>query len=130
MWKEGFERGGTSGQWSHAMTAHPKEHAILLMTGAKPVENTPAVAFAAAKDKRKPRVSNDNKKELDQLVARWIAVCGRPVSVVEEQPLRLLIARMLDLCKSKLRYELPCDDTVRNHLDVLGEMGKNNARVF
>ena len=121
--------GGTSGQWSHVKTAHPKEHKVLVMTGAKPVENALANAFAASKDKSKPRVSNDSKKELDQLVARWIAVCGRPMSVVEEQPLRLLIARMLDSCKSKLRYELPCDDTVRNHLDVLGEMGKNNARV-
>ena len=37
---------------------------------------------------------------------------------------------MLELCKAHLRYELPCEETVRRQLQLLGAEGKAIARDF
>ena len=41
-----------------------------------------------------------------------------------------MLSRMLDLCKARLRYELPCEETVRRQLQLLGAEGKAIARDF
>ena len=46
--------------------------------------------------------------------------CGRPQKLVEDAELRTLLARILELCKARLRYELPCSETVRQELALLG----------
>ena len=57
-------------------------------------------------------------------MALWLAKCGRPQSIVDDKQLNVLIARILDLCKAKLRYSLPCVPTVKKHLSLLGLEGK------
>ena len=37
---------------------------------------------------------------------------------------------ILELCQCKLRYELPCTETVKSHLKLLGSEGKAVARDF
>ena len=69
-------------------------------------------------------------EELHRLVALWIAKCGRPQSIVEDAELGTLLAQILHLCQSKLRYQLPCEHTVRKHISLLGAEGKALGRDF
>ena len=50
--------------------------------------------------------------------------------ICEDAELRTLLARILELCKAQLRYELPCADTVRSELTLLGQEGKALGRDF
>ena len=43
----------------------------------------------------------------------------------------MLLTRILELCKAKFRYvayDLPCEDSVKKHLDLLGAEGKEISR--
>ena len=89
-----------------------------------------ADALAAKVDVSKPPLGTNESNELDRLAARWVAKCGRPIAITEDNELREYIARMLELCKARFRYDLPTDDTVRRHLQLLGAEGKGIARNF
>ena len=53
----------------------------------------------------------------------------RPLSN-EDDELKELLAAILEKCKAKYRYELPCRATVRKELWLLGEDGKGVGRDF
>ena len=89
-----------------------------------------ADALAAKVDVSKPALGNNETNELDRLVARWIAKCGRPQVVSQDQELKELLARILELCKARYRYDLPGRNTVHRHLQLLGAEGKAIARNF
>ena len=59
-----------------------------------------------------------------------MAKCGRPDTICEDAEFRTLLARILELCKARFRYELPDNATVSRHLKLLGAEGKINAREF
>ena len=65
-----------------------------------------------------------------RLVALWISKCGRPQVTVEDAELRTLLSRILELCRARLRYTLPCAETVGSQLKLLGSEGKVLARDF
>jgi hypothetical protein len=87
-------------------------------------------AVAAKTDQSKPALTTEESGELDRLCARWIAKCGRSQSVSEDKELGEMLARMLELCKARFRYALPCEQTVNRQLKFLGAEGKVNARNF
>jgi hypothetical protein len=89
-----------------------------------------ADALTAKSDVSKPALDVSESSELDRLVARWIAKCGRPQVITEDTELRELLARILVLCQARLRYDLPCRLTVRRHLQLLGAEGKGIAHNF
>ena len=64
-------------------------------------------ALAAKIDVSKPALGEKETAELNRLVALWVAKCGRPKLIVEDKELNTLVARMLELCKARLRYSLP-----------------------
>ena len=68
--------------------------------------------------------------ELHRLVALWIVKCGWPPAISKDTELRTLLARILVLCKARLRYDLPSHDTVTQHIRLLGADGKAVARNF
>ena len=70
------------------------------------------------------------RDELHRLVALWISKCWRPQVIVEDAELRTLLSRILELCRARLRYTLPCADTVGSQLKLLGSEGKVLARDF
>eukprot|EP00966_Prymnesium_polylepis_P033345 775702-Prymnesium_polylepis.1 len=78
----------------------------------------------------KPALGVAESNELDRLVARWIAKCGRPQAIVADNELGELLARILELCRARSRYTLPSQHTVNHHLQLLGAEGKINARNF
>ena len=122
---------GTSGHRQHLTAVHPTEWAHILKTGE--VRTTVQMiedAFTAKVDETKPELNEEDTDELHRLVALWVAKCGRPQSIVEDAELSTLLARILDLCKSRFRYALPCRQTVTNHLCLLGAEGKELARDF
>ena len=49
---------------------------------------------------------------------------------VEDGELQTLLSRIPELCKARLRYELPCEHTVRNEIALLGSEGKALGRDF
>ena len=49
---------------------------------------------------------------------------------MEDEQLRTLLARILELCQCRLRYELPVRNTVSEHLMLLGSEGKALACDF
>jgi hypothetical protein len=87
-------------------------------------------AFAAKTDESKPALGDKEAAELNRLVALWVSKCGRPQTIVEDGELQTLLARILELCKARLRYELPCRQTVRRELSMLGLEGKALGRDF
>ena len=122
---------GTSGHLLHLQTDHPEEWAHVKATGQ--LKTTVAMidaAFAAKIDQTKPALGDQEASELHRLVALWISKCGRPQAITEDAELRTLLARILELCKAKLRYELPCRQTVRTELSLLGQEGKALGRDF
>ena len=50
--------------------------------------------------------------------------------IVEDKQLQNLRSRILELCRARLRYELPCRKTVGNDITLLGKEGKVIARDF
>ena len=67
---------------------------------------------------------------MHRLTALWIAKCGRPQKIVEDPQLITLLARILELCKAKFRYELPCKKTVKKHITLLGLEGKRQSAMI
>ena len=112
---------GTSGHRLHLATDHPATWQQLNMTGEiKPPSEMIEEAIRALKNKSTPCVNQAAKDELDKLAARWTAKRGRPQSITEDVELRELLARILELCKAQLRYELPCSNTIRSALKLIG----------
>ena len=122
---------GTSGNIRHLEKEHPDDWLTMKITGApKTSASMIKDALAAAINKSAHPVSESAKNELDRLVARWVAKCGRPEFITEDVELHELLARILELCQAKLRYELPCTTTVSRHLQILGVEGQAVARDF
>jgi hypothetical protein len=121
---------GTSGYIRHLEECHMPEWLEIKRTGCKPIEKTIEDAMAAKTDQTKPALPEKDAKELDRLVAFWIAKNGRPQVIVDDTELENLLARILDLCKARYRYELPSEPTVHRELMLLGAEGKSRARNF
>ena len=123
---------GTSGHIRHLEHQHPEDWLNIRRRGKPTTRTQQAIgdAMAAVKDKSIPRIDDSGKNELDRLVARWMAKCGRPQHIAEDKELQKVMFRMLELCKARLRYELPCEETVRRQLQLLGAEGKAIARDF
>ena len=123
---------GTSGHIRHLERQHPEDWLSIKRRGEPTTRTQRAIddAMAAVKDKSMPRIDESGKHALDRLVARWIAKCGRPQCIAEDKELQEVLSRMLELCKARLRYELPCETTVRRQLQLLGAEGKAIARDF
>ena len=113
--------GGTSGQVAHLKQWHPKEWAHIQETGqVKTSVQMIEDALKAKTDQSMPALPINDRDELHRLVAVWIAKCGRAQKITEDKQLHTLVARILELCKAKLRYVLPCAKTVSSHLLLLG----------
>ena len=122
---------GTCGHLWHLREKHSVEWAHILKSGeVKTTSTMIKEAFAAKVDKTKSALNDDDETMLNRLVARWVAKCGRPQAIVEDEELKELLAAILELCKSKYRYELPCRGTVKRDLWLLGEDGKAVGRDF
>jgi len=63
-------------------------------------------------------------------LCRWIAKCGLSQHITADKELGELLSRILKLCKARFRYELPSEDTVHRHLQILGRDGKAIAHDF
>ena len=122
---------GTSGHIRHLEQCHSAEWLHIKVTGERKT-STQMIddALAAKKDQSKPALGERESNELDRLVARWVAKCGRAQAITEDKELQELVARILELCKTRYRYDLPCKMTVRRHLQLLGAEGKGIARNF
>lgn len=122
---------GTSGHIGHLEREHHEDWLHIKVTGERK-SNTAIIsdALAAKVDTSVPALRKEDADELDRLTARWIAKCDRPKSIVQDEELRQLLARILQLCKARFRYELPCANTVDAHLQLLGAEGKAVAREF
>ena len=122
---------GTSGHLAHLRDKHAQEWAHIQLTGeVKTSTEMIEDAFKAQTDQSKPHLGDKETDELHRLVALWVAKCGRPQRIVEDAQLNTLLARILQLCQCRLRYELPCQETVHTHLTLLGVEGKAVARDF
>ncbi|KAL1525142.1 hypothetical protein AB1Y20_020013 [Prymnesium parvum] len=122
---------GTSGHRAHLAKEHCSEwNYILTMGKVKTSVQMIADALTAKVDMSTPPIGAKEKEELHRLTALWISKCGRPQAVVEDTELRSLLARILELCKARLRYELPCRQTIGKHLMLLGHEGKALGRDF
>lgn len=122
---------GTSGHRAHLAKEHSSEwNYILTMGKVKTSVQMIADALTAKVDKSTPAIGAKEKEELHRLTALWISKCGRPQAVVEDTELRSLLSRILELCKARLRYELPCRQTLGKHLMLLGHEGKALGRDF
>ena len=89
-----------------------------------------AAPLAAKTDVSKPELGEKERDELHRLVALWVSKCGRPQCIVADKELKTLFARILELCKARLRYELPDPNTLSVHLKLLGNEGKALGRDF
>ena len=121
---------GTSGQRGHLTSEHPEEWLHIQATGQVPAVQLIDAALAAKVDKTLPALGEKESDELNRLVALWVAKCGRPQTIAEDPELRTLLARILEVYKARLRYELPCRQTVRKDLSLLGLEGKALGRDF
>ena len=122
---------GTSGHRAHLSKEHRDEWTHILKTGdVKSSVDMIKDALAAQVDQTKPALGAEETAELHRLVALWVAKCGRPQAIVEDSELNTLLARILELCKARLRYNLPCRQTVKEHLKLLGCEGKALGRDF
>lgn len=122
---------GTSGHRQHLTAVHPTEWAHILKTGeVKTSVQMIEDALTAKVDETKPALNQADTDELHRLAALWVAKCGRPQVIVEDAELNTMLARILELCKSRYRYALPCQETIKTHLTLLGDEGKALARDF
>ena len=122
---------GTSGEIAHLEKKHADEWLHVRMHGErKPTANIIQDALAAQQDQSKPALGDSDSNELDRLVARWVAKCGRSQAIVDDKELGDVLARILELCKSRYRYTLPSRPTISRHLQLLGAEGRTNARNF
>ena len=122
---------GTSGHIRHLEAEHAAEWLHIKITGERKSSSQMITdAIAAKVDVSKPPLGTNESNELDRLAARWVAKCGRPTSITHDNELREYIARILELCKTRFRYDLPTKETVRRHLQLLGAEGKGIARNF
>ena len=87
---------------------HAEEWAHIQITGERKTSVQMIDAALAAKtDISKPALGKDETKELNRLAALWVSKCGRSQAITEDAELGTLLARILELCKARLRYELP-----------------------
>ena len=122
---------GTSGHIMHLQADHAEEWNHIRLTGeVKTSVQMIEAAFAAKTDESKPALGDKETAELNRLVALWVTKCGRPQAISEDPELRTLLARIFELCKARLRYELPCKMTVRREIALLGHEGKVLGRDF
>ena len=122
---------GTSGHRTHLAKFHGAEWTHILQDGeVKTTVQMIRDAFAAKQDLSKPALGTAERDELHRLVALWISKCGRPQHIVEDAELNTLLVRILHLCKARLNYTLPCRETVKTHLMLLGSEGKALGRDF
>ena len=121
---------GTSGIWGHVNNCHAKEHALAKRSGNVSMTTCIADSLAACADKTKDALARDESSQLHHFAALWIAKCGRSEQIVDDPELQMLISSILQKCKSKYRYRLPCRQTLNHHLSQLGAEGKAAARVF
>ena len=122
---------GTSGHRLHLNQFHSDEWTHILKTGeVKTTVQMIKEALAAKTDLSKPELGEKERDELHRLVALWVSKCGRPQYIVADKELKTLLARILELCKARLRYELPDPNTVSVHLKLLGNEGKALGRDF
>ena len=122
---------GTSGHIAHLQAEHPEEWLYIKTTGErKTTVHMIEDALKAKVDESKPALGEKETAELNRLVAVWVTKCGRSQKIVEDAELRAVLARILELCKAKLRYELPCQETVRKEMKLLGHAGKALGRDF
>ena len=77
-----------------------------------------------------PKLNKKACGELNKLLANWIAKSNRPVSITEDEGLRLFIARLLEMVGSGKHFPMPSSQTNVKNLNILGAEGKNNARKF
>jgi hypothetical protein len=122
---------GTSGHRQHLTAEHAEEWTHILKTGERKTSvQMIEEALKAKVDLTKPALGDKERDELHRLVGLWVAKCGRPPTITEDAELKTLLARILELCKSRFRYELPCRQTVGVQLTLLGVEGKALARDF
>ena len=122
---------GTSGHLAHLQKHHSAEWTHILEAGEVKTSVTMiADALSAKRDLSVPALGGKERDELHRLVALWISKCGRPQLIVEDAELRTLLSRILELCRARLRYTLPCADTVGSQLKLLGSEGKVLGRDF
>ena len=83
-------------------------------------------ALAAKTDVSRPALGGkeSERDELHRLAALWVSKCGQPQPIVDDAELSTLLARILELRKAKLRYQLPSRNTLATHLTMLGYEGK------
>ena len=123
--------GGTSGHIQHLSKEHAVEWEHIQRTGVrKTTVDMIKDALKAKVDLTTPSVTESASDELDKLTALWVTKCGRPQAIVHDKELRALLARILELCKAKLRYELPTSKTVKKKILLLGTDGKALGRDF
>ena len=96
----------------------------------KPNRSIITDAIMATGDQTRPYLPENECNELNRLTARWVAKCGRPQAIVNDEELQQLVSRMLELCKAKMRYYLPAEITVARHLQLLGAEGRAAAKEF
>ena len=122
---------GTSGHIQHLRRVHGPEWTEVLATGElKSAVQMIDDALAAKVDISKPALGTKETAELHRLVALWIAKCGRPQAIVEDHELNMLVARILELCKARFRFALPCRQTMEKELTLLGHEGKAIGHDF
>jgi hypothetical protein len=85
---------GTSGHIRHLEAEHAADWLHIKITGEKKSSTQMiADALAAKVDVSKPPLGTNESNELDRLAARWVAKCGRPIAITEDNELREYIAR-------------------------------------
>jgi hypothetical protein len=77
-------------------------------------------ALAAKTDVSRPALGGkeSERDELHRLAALWVSKCGQPQPIVDDAELSTLLARILELRKAKLRYQLPSRNTLATHLTM------------
>ena len=107
-------------EWTHILATGQRKTTVEMISD----------ALVAQVNQSKPALGNAGRDELHRLAALWVAKHGRPQAIVEDKHLETLLARILELCKCQLRYSLPTQETVRDHLTLLGDEGKTLGRNF
>ena len=81
---------GTSGHIRHLEQKHQEDWLNIRRRGEPTTRTQQAIddAMAAVKDTSIPRIDDSGKNELDRLVARWMAKCGRPQHIAEDKELQ------------------------------------------
>ena len=121
---------GTSGHRRHLEKCHAEEWASIRQNGCMPVSATINAALRAKTDQSKQSLPEKDTAEIHRLLALWVAKCGRPLGIVGDKELQLALTRLLELSKSRYRFNLPTELTIKRHLQLLGAEGKAIARDF